>query len=197
MLRFGMMPLDLQASSDTPLFGASIGRVVDEYNAAAEQRGTARIAPSDLSVAATMMVFAPGFEKGSGHYFFRVEAPLGFSDALRSFGLGMYPLNLQVEPRRGFVLYGSAGGIASWLDRPGSGDIGGLVAVRAAGGLRFSRHIVVEIGYSAFALGGTFNRERLATMTDPNAMMKPADLGQAISGGEARGLVDASVGLAF
>lgn len=201
-LRFGMLPLELQSSSDTPLFGEGVDRVVDSYNAAvaavdrANGGMTARIDTGDLGVAETLLVFAPGLELGSGHYFFRMEAPIGYSDDLTSVGLGIYPINLQAQLRRGFVIYASAGGSASWLDRPGSGDIGGLVVARGAAGFRVARHVVFEVGYSAFALGGSVHRERLQRMRD-GTMRELVEPDEVISAGEARGLIDASLGLAF
>jgi hypothetical protein len=200
-LRFGVMPLELQSSSDTPLFGEGVDRMVDKYNSAAAAYdranggSTERIDAADLGVTETLLVFAPGLELGGSTYFFRIEAPIGFSDEMKSVGLAMYPINLQAQLRRSLVLYASGGGSASWLDRPGTGDVGGLVVLRAAAGLRIARHIVVEVGYSAFALGGSINSERLDNMTAADAMqLQPDDV---ISAGEARGIVDASVGLAF
>jgi hypothetical protein len=201
-LRFGVVPLELRSSSDTPLFGDRVDRVVSDYNAAAAAYDlmhggmTARIDAADLGVTETLLVLSPGLEIGSGAYFFRLEAPLGFADELKSYGLGVYPLNLQIAPRRSFVLYASAGGTASWLDRPGSGDVGGLLALRAAVGCRFASHLVLEIGYSAFAIGGTINNERLASMMDGDTtqLAQPQEV---LSAGEARGLVDASLGVTF
>lgn len=201
-LRFGMLPLELQSSSDTPLFGERVERVVGDYNAAvaavdrANGGMTARIDTGDLGVAETLLVFAPGLELGNGHYFFRMEAPIGYSDELTSVGLGIYPVNVQAQLRRGFVIYASAGGTASWLDRPGSGDIGGFVTARGAAGFRIARHFVFEVGYSAFALGGSFNNERLQRMND-GTMRELVQPDEVIAAGEARGLIDASLGLAF
>lgn len=201
-LRFGVMPLELVSSADTPVFGGSVERVIDKYNAAAASGDrmsgatTARLEAADLGVAETLLVFAPGLEIGSGAYFFRLEAPIGIADALKSVGVGVYPINVQVRLGRSLAVYASAGGSASWLDRPGSGDIGGLVAARAAVGARIARHLVIEVGYNAFVLGGSINSGRLADMADPAAMQR-VQPDEAISAGEARGIVDASVGLAF
>src|SRR5215207_8879609 len=77
--RLGVMPLELESSSDTPLFGGSVASVVDDYNAVAAARDrmsgetSARIDASDLGVAETLLVFAPGLELGSGFHFFRIE----------------------------------------------------------------------------------------------------------------------------
>ena len=201
-LRAGVMALELVSSSETPLFGERVDRAVDRYNAAAaaydQASGgtTARIDAGDLAVAETLLVLSPGVEfGGGGRYFFRLEAPIGLSADLRSVGLGVYPLNLQAKLRRGLAAYVSAGGTASWLDRPGSGDVGGLVAVRAAAGARIASRFVIELGYSAFALGGTVNNDRLESMSITAEDMERPD--EVISAGEARGLVDVSLGVTF
>lgn len=202
-LRVGVMPLELVSSSDTPVFGDGVERVVDKYNSAAAAYDrmsggtTERLDASDLGVAETLLVFAPGLELGSGgSYFFRLEGVLGVADEMTSIGVGVYPINVQVALRRSVAIYASAGGSASWLDRSGTGDIGGLVSARAAAGLRLARHLVIEVGYNAFVLGGSVNSERLADMADGNVMqfVQPTDV---ISAGEARGIVDASLGFAF
>ena len=200
-LRFGAMALELRSSSETPVFGDQVDRAVDRYNAAAAARDralggtTERIDANDLGVSETLFVATPGIELGGRHYFFRLEAPLGFSADLRSIGVGIYPLNLQARLRRGLTAYVSAGGTASWLDRPGPGDVGGLVMLRAAAGVRIASRLVMELGYGAFAIGGTVNRDRLEDMsTIPEPGMQPDDV---ISAGEARGLVDVSLGVTF
>jgi len=200
-VRLGMLPLDLEASSETPLFGESVDTVIDDYNtaAAAYDRAsggtTARIDASDVGVDTTLLVVAPGLELGAaGTYFFRLEVPVGIADDLTSIGVGIYPLNLQASLRRNAVIYASLGGSASWLDRPGDGDIGALLSARAAGGVRIAKHIVFEVGYNAFVLGGSYNNDRLDEMMDGMRLVEPRKV---VSAGEARGIVDASLGLAF
>jgi hypothetical protein len=200
-LRAGMMSLELQSSADTPLFGGQIDRAITRYNAAiaAYDQATGatmqRIDASDLRVAETLFLVAPGIEVGGRHYFFRLEAPLGLAADLRSVGVGLYPINLQAQPGKSLAVYVSAGGTASWLDRPGPGDVGGLVAIRGAAGVRIARRLLVEVGYSAFALGGTVNRDQLESMTvTADAMQHPDHV---VAAGEARGLFDVSAGIAF
>lgn len=199
-LRFGAMSLELESSSETPVFGGQVDRAVERYNAAAAAYERAsgeameRIDAGDLGVAETLFLIAPGVEFGGRHYFFRLDAPIGLGADLRSLGVGVYPINFQAKLRRGLAAYISAGGTASWLDRPGPGDVGGLVAIRAAAGARIADRFVIELGYSAFALGGSVNRERLDSMEIPEPDLEPDDV---ISAGEARGLVDVSLGLAF
>jgi hypothetical protein len=185
------------------VFGDQVDRAVDRYNAAAAAHDaasgatTARIDTNDLGVAETLFVATPGLEVGGGRYFFRLEAPIGLSGDLRSVGLGLYPLNLQARLRRGLAAYVSAGGTASWLDRPGAGDVGGLVMLRAAAGVRVAHRFVLELGYGAFALGGTVNRDRLDDMSIPAQGMLPVRPEEVLSAGEARGLVDFSLGVTF
>lgn len=194
-LRVGVLPLDLESSSDTPLFGEHVDRAVSNYNTAAAARGmSSRIDAADLGIAETLYSIAPGVEVGAGHYLFRLEGVLGLGADLKSFGIGIYPLGLQGRVGRSVVVYVSAGGTASWLDRSGSGDVGGLVGVRGAVGARIVERFVVEIGYNAFILGGTVNRQKLDDMM---ATGDTSDVDGAISAGEARGLVDLSVGLSF
>ena len=200
-VRLGMLPLDLQASADTPLFGAEVERMIDRYNtaAAAHDRAvggtTARIDTGDVGVSENLLVVAPGLELGSGGtYFFRLEVPVGLADNLTSVGIGLYPINLQVALGKRSALYASFGGSASWLDRPGAGDIGMLATARAAGGVRVARHVVFEVGYNAFVLGGSYNKHRLDEMMDTMQLGEPHEV---VSAGEARGIVDASLGLAF
>jgi hypothetical protein len=198
--RLGVLPLELESSADTPLFGDRVAGTVDDYNAAAEAYDrmnggtTARISASDLGVTETLLVFAPGLELGTGLYFFRLEVPIGVGNDLRSIGLGVYPINFQLPIGNGNALYVSGGASASWLDRLGPGDIGALVTLRGAAGVRLARHVVFEVGYNAYTLGGNINRSRLAAMKESMTLDEP---GKAVSAGEARGIVDASLGVAF
>jgi hypothetical protein len=200
-VRLGMLPLDLEASADTPLFGASVERMIDRYNeaAAAHDRATgqttARINEGDVGVSNTLLIVAPGVELGAdGVYFFRLEVPVGVADDVTSVGLGLYPLNLQASLSRSAVIYTSFGGSASWLDRTGDGDLGALITARAAGGVRIAQHLVFELGYNAFVLGGSYNKSRLDEMMDSMQLVEPR---QIVSAGEGRGIIDASLGLAF
>src|SRR5262245_31958385 len=199
-LRVGVVQLELQSSSTTPLFGDAVDRAVDRYNtaAAAYDRATGamttRIDAGDVGVTETLVVISPGIEAGAGTYFFRIELPIGVGSNLSSIGVGVYPLNLQARFAKRFALYLSAGGSASWLDREGDGDVGGLLAARAALGARLGGHLVVEVGYSAFVLGGTVNRDRLDAMGAAGQPPRPED---AISAGEGHGLLDVGLGVTF
>jgi hypothetical protein len=92
------------------------------------------------------------------------------------------------------VIYTSFGGSASWLDRTGDGDLGALITARAAGGVRIAQLLVFELGYNAFVLGGSYNKSRLDEMMDSMQLVEPR---QIVSAGEGRGIIDASLGLAF
>jgi len=204
VLRVQVVPLQLDASSDTPLFGDRVDRAVAGYNraAAAHDRATgdttARIAATALGVDETLVVLAPGLEADVGHYLFRIEGLLGLGGDLRSYGLGLYPLGVQAQLDRGVTLYGSAGGTASWLDRPGGGDRGGLVTLRVAVGARFASYLVAELGYSPYAFGGTVNTARLEDMLPSLDAMTPLpEPSSVISAGDSRGIFDVSLGFSY
>jgi hypothetical protein len=200
VVRFGVLPLDLESSRDTPLFGDDVDRAVTAYNAAAAYDrmnggNTASIDASDLGVSDTLITFAPGLEAG-GTLFVRLEGLLGIGDELRSLGLGFYPLNVQAPLGRDVTAYVSAGGSASWLDRRGSGDVGGLVSLRAAVGVRIVGRIAVEAGYGALVLGGVVDQDELEgyeSLRDVPSI----DPNDVVAAGEARGVIDLSVGVVF
>jgi hypothetical protein len=200
-VRFGVLPLDLEPSADTPLFGDDIARAVTSYNTAAaaydRMHGTTtdRISASDLALRDTLVIVSPGLELGAGGpYFFRLEAPLGFGSDLRSLGAGIYPLNLQTRLVHSTTLYGSAGGTLSYLDRTtSSDDLGALLSARLALGVRFS-HALVEVGYNAATLGGTVDSSQLAM---PTATRPPPRPDAAVAAGQSSRIVDVSVGVSF
>ena len=203
VVRFGLLPVDLEASRDTPVFGEEIGRVVTTYNTAAEAYDrrygamTARADVSDLGTNDTLVTFAPGFEAGNKIAFVRVEAQVGFGDHLRSYGLGLYPLNLQARVARTAVAYVSAGGSASLLQSRRLDDgLGALVTARAAGGVRLSQRIVVEAGVNAFMLGGVMDSDSYSNYT-PAPNTPPPPPSQVVAAGEAHNVVDLSVGVMF
>lgn len=202
-LRVGIVQLELESSPTTPWFGDDVERVVDRYNmaAAAYDRATgamtAKIDAGDVGVAETLVMISPGIEAGTGAYFFRIEVPIGVGSNVSSVGVGVYPLNLEARLAKRFAVYGSAGGSASWLDRAGDGDLGGLLAARAALGARLGGHFLIEVGYSALVLGGTINRDRLDAMTAPSATGRLPVPGDALAAGEGHGLVDVGLGVTF
>ena len=214
VVRIGVTPIDLASEEDTPVLGERVDDAVGAYNAAADAyndahgypRGspmaTPAIGPGDLGVRATLVTFAPALETGHDNVYFRLEARFGFADDLRAYGVGVYPLNLAGRLRDGsrVVLYASAGGTASWLDRPSTdGELGALLTARLAAGLRVCRRATLELGYGAFVLGGLVDRGRIRTMEDydPRGAAPPPSPAEAIAGGEQRGLVDVSLGVAF
>ena len=194
VLRMQVLPLSLTPSSETPLFGGEIDRAVSKYNRAASARGESMIDASSVELDETLFVFAPGIEADHGHYLFRIEAPVGFADDLASYGLGLYPLGAQTAIGRDVVLYGSAGGTASWLDRPGDGDRGALLTARAAIGARVAKHVLAEVGYSAYAIGGTVNTTKLDEMSGAAPLPDPATV---VTAGSARNFLDVSFGVTF
>jgi hypothetical protein len=200
-VRFGMLPLELEASRDTALFGDEIADAVDGYNRAADAYDrrfggvTPRADLGDVGLEDTLVLIAPGFEAGGDIAFFRLEGQVGFGDTVRSYGLGIYPLNLQLALSPELVAYVSAGGTASWLERRDS-DLGALVSARAAGGVRISRRVLVEAGYAIYAIGGVVDRD---VMDDyqPSPGAPPPSPREVVAAGEGSGMVDVSVGVVF
>ncbi len=213
VLRVGVAPVALTPERDTWLLGSRVDDAVRAYNAAAEAydrahghapgsaMSTEPIDRRDLGVSTSFFTLAPGIEAGTRHVFVRVEAALAFGESHRSYGLGFYPVNLAVPMRRGTLTpYLSAGGSLSWLDDTRiAGEIGALFGARVAGGMRIGRRLAIEIGYSAYAIGGLVDRDELDTMRtyDPRGDEPPPRPEAALSGGEQRGAVDLSLGLAI
>ncbi len=198
VVRVGTMHLDLQASRDTMVFGDEMGRVVDAYNLAADlysaQTGQAvrHIDVHELGIDDRLVTLAPGVEVGKT-LFVRMEGMFALGSELRIFGLGLYPLNVQFRVPHATVIYLSAGMTAGWLDRDSNG-VGMLASARVACGLRIHEHFLVEAGYSAFVLGGVLDTPRLDRLGPDAPLPWPHDM---IAAGEARNVVDLSIGFAF
>jgi hypothetical protein len=213
VLRVGVAPVALTPERDTWLLGGHVDDAVRAYNAAAEaydrahgyapgsEMSTEPIDRSDLGVDTNFLTLAPGLETGTRHAFVRIEAALAFGESHRSYGLGLYPINLAVPMRRGTLTpYVSAGASLSWLDDTRiEGELGALFGARVAGGIRFGRRVTVEVGYNAYAIGGLFDRDELDTMRayDPRGDEPPPRPDTALAGGEQHGSVDVSLGLAL
>jgi hypothetical protein len=213
VLRVGVAPVTLTPESDTWLLGSRVDDAVRAYNAAAEAynqahgyapgsaMSTESIDRTDLGVSTNFFTLAPGLEAGSRHVFVRVEAALAFGEDHRSYGLGLYPLNIAVPMRRGTMTpYVSAGGAISYLDDLRiDGELGALVNARFAGGMRIGKRVTVEVGYNAYSIGGLVDKDELDTMReyDPRGNEPPPRPESALAGGEQRGAVDLSLGLAI
>jgi hypothetical protein len=214
VLRFGVLPVDLVTSSDTPVLGTRVDDAVGAYNLAVgaynqahgyspgSPMASATIHASDLGVHATLYTIAPALEAGHPNVYVRIEALLGFGDSLRTYGVGFYPLNLAAKlgESGAIVVYLSAGGSAGWLERSGqAGTLGALISARGAIGVRVERRVTVELGYAAYVLGGVVDRGRINEMQsyDPSGSAPPDDPEHMVAGGEQRGRVDVSVGMAF
>jgi hypothetical protein len=203
-LRLGILPLELDASSSTPLFGGDLDRAVTSYNTAAaaynRAHGTsmAMIKTRDLSMSETLLTLTPGLEVGGDTFFFRLEGELGTSSNLRELGLGLYPLNVQKRWGGDTSIYGSVGGFASMLSRSDTNALGALVGARLAGGVRFARYMTVELGFTPIALGGVVDRDKIdeleAMRTVPATLPTPSSV---VSAGDTSGMVDVSVGVTF
>jgi hypothetical protein len=198
VLRFGVMPLSLEPSSEMPLIGGSFDDAVKGYNAAAlaydRAHGTMAVATIDrsaLGVHDTLMTFAPALELGGEYAVFRIEGIIGMSDTHRAIGIGAYPLDVSWRH-----MYLAAGGTASKLDRTDAGaEAGAMITARAALGARFGR-VSFEIGYGAFVIGGLVDDAQLHSMEhyDPNGgPPPPAD--RVVAGGEQHGMIDVWLGL--
>jgi hypothetical protein len=210
VFRLGVEPLSLTPSEDTPFVGDHVNDAVTAYNAASSAYNRAHgfaagsamaVAPIDrdaLGLHTTLLTFAPGFELGGEHVMFRIEGLVGISDHVRAFGVGLYPIDLQLPLRgSGVVPYLVAGGTLRWLDRSDlDGETGGLATVRAAAGARIGRHFAVELGVGLFMLGGLYNGSELRSMSsyDPRGMAPPPAPDRMVSGGEQTGMIDVSVG---
>lgn len=209
VIRVGVTPIALTSDADTPLFGARVGEVVDAYNAAADAYDdahggamtTAPIGAGDLAVRATLVTITPAVELGDPNIHVRLEAVLALGDDLRAYGVGFYPFQLAARVRKGspVTAYITAGGRACWLDRPSTADeLGALFTARAAVGVRVRERFTLEAGY-AYVLGGLLDRGRLKTMADydPRGAAPPPMPAAAVAGGEQRGVVEVSLGVAF
>ena len=213
VLRVGVAPVALAPDGDTPLFGTRVDDAVRAYNAAADAYNRAHGLPASspmstppigrdaFAVDTTMLTLRPALEAGERHVFVRIEAALAFGADHRSAGIGFYPFNVAVPMRRGTVTpYLSAGGSVSWFDDTrDDGELGALLGARVAGGMRLGRRVTFEVGYNAYAIGGFLDRADLDTMLtyDPRGDAPPPRPETALAGGESRGTVDVSIGLAL
>jgi hypothetical protein len=211
LLRIGVAPLALEPSSDTPVFGSYFDDAVTAYNTAAgaynrahgyapgSAMATAPIQRSALGLRATMVTFAPTLELGGEYAVFRLEGLIGISDTHRALGIGAYPLDLAYPVRNGEVVpYFAAGGTVSWLDRTDvDGEVGGLVTVRAALGVRVARRVSFELGYGMFMVGGVVDSDKLHSMAhyDPRGAAPPPQPDRVVAGGEQSGMIDVSLGV--
>ena len=219
-LRLGGGALALSASEDTPLMGGTFADAIDLYNSAADaynashglRSAPTRAAPTmtsaDMDLHDALVLVTPTLEAGGDGYFFKLEAPLGFGGRVRTYGLGVYPLNvgghLGGDREKEVAGYLSAGVALSYATFVGADDAaGGLFQGRMAGGLRFRTSggyaMTFEIGYSPWALGGVvdFGKRSAIESYDPRGAAPPPHPGEVAQGGEQSGMVDVSVGFAL
>lgn len=136
----------------------------------------ARVTGNDVSEVdfhERLMTVTPSLHVGGDGYFFRVDAPVGFSSGVKTFGLGLYPLNFglpvadaRVMPYAGagvvgsVVLSDSAGGVGA-----GALTTGGLFQARTAVGIKLlpgrRADLSLELGYSPWAIGGVVSQREL------------------------------------
>ncbi len=219
-LRLGGGALALAATDETPLMGDYFTKAIDVYNGAASaynkshglSPGMDASAPSmthaDMDLRTQLVLLTPSLEAGGDGWFFKLEAPIGFGDDVRTYGLGVYPLNVggKVAGSADASLagYASAGAVMSYVTFVDSDDAAGaLVQGRLAAGLRLRTRggyaMTFELGYGLFAIGGVvdFARRESLEAYDPRGMAPPPRPGEVAQGGEQQGMVDVSVGFAL
>jgi len=205
--RIGVEPLSLRPSSDTPYFGGYVDDAVTAYNQGSALYNRAHgyatgspmaVAPIDRSafgLDTTLTTFAPGIEFGGSMFRFRGEGLVGISSRVHAIGLGIYPLYVRV-PLGKITPYALAGGTAQWMSRSDiDGDVGGLFSARVAAGARIG-HVVVELGWSLYVLGGVYNDDELhaISMYDPRGAAPPPAPSRVVVGGTQTGMIDVSLG---
>jgi hypothetical protein len=116
-----------------------------------------------------LVTVTPSLHVGGSGYFFRVDAPLGFSSSAQTFGLGVYPVNVGVTvPAARVMPYAGAGVVGSFVvgdSAAGAGGgtlaTGGLFQARTALGVKLlpgnRTDLSLEFGYSPWAVGGVVN----------------------------------------
>jgi hypothetical protein len=219
-LRLGGGALALSASEDTPIMGGTFSDAIDLYNSAADaynashglRSSQAKAAPTmtsaDMNLRDQLMLVTPTLEAGGDGYFFKLEAPLGFGDRVRTYGLGVYPLNVgghlggdRAQEVAGYLSAGVALSYATFVDADDAA--GGLFQGRLAGGLRLRMSggyaMTFELGYSPWALGGVvdFGKKSAIKSYDPRGAAPPPRPGEIAQGGEQSGMIDVSVGFAL
>jgi len=220
-LRLGGGALALAAGDDTPVMGGYFSDAVELYNGAASAYNASHglssasgaaapiMTPSAMDLRTQLVLITPTIEMGGDGWFFKLEVPIGLGDDVRSYGLGIYPLNIGghlAGKQRGQELAGylSAGAAVSYLTFVDSDDAAGaLVQGRVAAGLRLRSRggyaMTFEIGYGLFALGGVVDFAERSTLEsyDPRGVAPPPQPGEVVQGGEQQGMVDVSVGFAL
>lgn len=120
---------------------------------------------SEVDFRERLAIVAPSLHVGGSGYFFRMDAPIGFSNRTKTYGLGIYPLNVGVSiPRARLMPYASGGGVASFVTADSAGGglaTGGLFQVRTAIGVKLlpgrRTDLSLELGYSPWAAGGVLS----------------------------------------
>ena len=159
-VRFGFTSFDLSASpwrESSRLLGESIDGTVDGLSSG---RGKTtfgeELASGFHDFQASMKTITPSLHLGGDGYFFKIEAPIGFSSEFRSFGLGLYPINYGFFiPSAGLFPYFTAGLAFHRFTGEAFGEpaSGGLGQARAALGMKWRAKgkigLSLEVGYSA------------------------------------------------
>jgi len=220
-VRLGYATPSLKAG-DVPLVGKKLSdaltnanKMVDAYNAA---QGTNRphYAMDDLNLTARAVQITPSLHLGGDGMFFKLEAPIGVSSELKTYGLGIYPINIAIGiPGIDLYPYISAGGVGTWATSTSFTPTGGQKLVVDAKGLILEARVAVgaklylvpmvplsvEVGYSPYAAGGVVDTTRLNALKPPSgtptaAPKLPDSPGAAVRGGVGH-MLNMMVGIDF
>lgn len=135
--------------------------LVGSYNTATASSTTT----AEHTVNSTALSVTPTLHLGGSGFFFKMDLPLSFASQYTTYGIALYPINFGVYlPRAALFPYGSLGIASSIVQSRSTADpttsnkiIGGLVQVRAAGGLKYfpmgNLAMSFELGYSPWAAG--------------------------------------------
>lgn len=125
---------------------------------------------SEVDFQERLFLITPSLHIGGEGYFFRVDAPVGLSSGAKTFGLGIYPLNVAIPiPAARLMPYAGTGVVGSFVmrDSTGTGSLatGGLFQARSAVGIKLlpgrRADLSIELGYSPWAAGAVFNANEL------------------------------------
>jgi hypothetical protein len=148
-----------------PIHEVGIGlRVGVQWFSLKADRLTARGLPVDdwTDVAREIV---PSFSVGGDGYFFRLDLPIRLTSSVKTYGLGLYPLNFgYLFQRSGIFPYASAGVAASVLTLQRQGVSGATGEARLAAGVKTSFWrswaVSAEIAYAPFVAGIAVDKQK-------------------------------------
>jgi hypothetical protein len=165
-LRYGTASWSLRAEG---LRGA-IAKAIPSYG-----QGAANLV-SDLND--SLRVITPTLHTGGDHFFFKLELPIGTSDTLKTYGLGVYPLNYgRFIPSLRLFPYITAGAAAHLVTgrqdaRTDNSKAAGVVAqTRVSIGMKWRPISMIslsfDVGYSPWAAGFVGSRGETTSNIGP------------------------------